>query len=154
MECHAYKNRRFSCQRTLGRFQENLSVTTVRTCQLWRSIRHNRMVPKPFLSCLMPLFFFCFFLLSCKYNSFFIMIKKLAKTMDKDPACCQRWTIEKRSNQAKILRTKNEKSKDYCKADHNNVYCFLRTIFRLGMPTEPSSGLQKLLKISYRWISH
>ena len=22
-------------------------------------------------------------------------------------------------------RMKNEKSKDYCKADHNNVYCFL-----------------------------
>ena len=65
------------------------------------------------------------------------MIKKLAKTMDKDPACCQRWITEKRSNQAKILRTKNEKSKDYCKADHNNVYCFLGTIFRLGMPTEP-----------------
>ena len=64
------------------------------------------------------------------------MIKKLAKTMDKDPACCQRWITEKRSNQAKILRTKNEKSKDYCKADHNNVCCFLEKYF--GWACKPS----------------
>ena len=26
---------------------------------------------------------------------------------------------------------KNEKSKDYCKADYNNVYCFFITIFSI-----------------------
>ena len=31
-------------------------------------------------------------------------------------------------------RTKNEKSKDYCKADQNNVYCSFITIFRLAIP--------------------
>ena len=30
--------------------------------------------------------------------------------------------------------TKNEKSKDYCKADQNNMYCFFITIFRLAIP--------------------
>ena len=29
---------------------------------------------------------------------------------------------------------KNEKSKDYCKADQNNVYCFFMIIFRLATP--------------------
>ena len=29
---------------------------------------------------------------------------------------------------------KNEKSKDYCKADQNNVYCFFIIIFRLAIP--------------------
>ena len=32
------------------------------------------------------------------------------------------------------LKTKTEKSKDYCKADHNNVYFFFITIFRLAIP--------------------
>ena len=34
----------------------------------------------------------------------------------------------------KIHLTKNEKSKDYCKADQSNVYCFVLTIFRLATP--------------------
>ena len=29
---------------------------------------------------------------------------------------------------------KREKSENYCKADHNIVYCFFITIFRLAMP--------------------
>ena len=32
------------------------------------------------------------------------------------------------------LTPKNENSKDYCKADHNSVYGFLITIFRLAIP--------------------
>ena len=31
-------------------------------------------------------------------------------------------------------RTKKEKSKDYCKTDQDNVYCFFITIFRLAIP--------------------
>ena len=31
-------------------------------------------------------------------------------------------------------KTKSEKPKDYCKADHNNVYFFLITIFRQAIP--------------------
>jgi len=31
-------------------------------------------------------------------------------------------------------RTKKEKSKDYYKADQDNVYCFFITIFRLAIP--------------------
>ena len=34
----------------------------------------------------------------------------------------------------KIHLTKNEKSRDYCKADQSNVYCFVLTIFRLATP--------------------
>ena len=33
-----------------------------------------------------------------------------------------------------VKKNKNEKSKEYCKADQNNVYCFLITIFRLAIP--------------------
>ena len=55
----------------------------------------------------------------------------VAKTVDKDPAGCQCWRKEIKS--AKILRTKNKKSKDYCTAD-NKMYCFLRTIFWLAIP--------------------
>ena len=54
-----------------------------------------------------------------------------------------------------VLRTKKEKSKEYCKADHNNVYCFFIIIFRLAVPaffrftdvTEFIIGIT----ISYRW---
>ena len=50
---------------------------------------------------------------------------------------------------------KNEKSKDYCKANHNNVYSFLITIFRMAIPvlsrftdvTEFMMGIT----ILYRW---
>ena len=41
---------------------------------------------------------------------------------------------EKRSNQPKYQEPTNEKSKDYCKDDQNNVYCFYITIFRLVIP--------------------
>ena len=30
---------------------------------------------------------------------------------------------------------KRKKSKDYFKANHNNVYCFFITMFRLAVPT-------------------
>ena len=33
-------------------------------------------------------------------------------------------SLEKRSNQLKYEEPNNEKSNDYCKADHNNVYAF------------------------------
>ena len=55
----------------------------------------------------------------------------VAKTVDEDPAGCQCWRKEIES--AKILRTKNRKSKDYCTAD-KKMYCFLRTIFWLAIP--------------------
>ena len=32
------------------------------------------------------------------------------------------------------LTPKNENSRDYCKADHKSVYCFLITVFRLAIP--------------------
>ena len=32
-----------------------------------------------------------------------------------------------------LLITNNEKSKDYCKTDQNNMYCFFITIFRLAI---------------------
>ena len=41
--------------------------------------------------------------------------------MDEDPAGCQRWISRKEIKSVKILRTKNEKFKDHCKADYNNV---------------------------------
>ena len=47
------------------------------------------------------------------------MIKNLtAKTVDEDSADCQGWISEKK----KKTGTKNEKSQDYCKADHNTVH--------------------------------
>ena len=33
-----------------------------------------------------------------------------------------------------MLRTKNEKFKDYCKADSEHMYCFSTTIFWLAIP--------------------
>ena len=60
-------------------------------------------------------------------------IKFTAKTLDEDPASYKRWISRKEIQSPKILRTKNEKSKDYCKADQNNVYCFFIAIFRLAI---------------------
>ena len=52
------------------------------------------------------------------YNNGF---KIIAKAVDEDLACYKRWISTDLISQ--ILRTKNKKSKDYCKADENNVYC-------------------------------
>ena len=65
-------------------------------------------------------------------------IKFTAKTVDEDPARYKRWISRKEIQSPKILRTKNEKSKDYCKAGQNNygqnnVYCFFIAIFRLAI---------------------
>ena len=57
-------------------------------------------------------------------------IKLTAKTVDEDPASYKRWISRKEIYTAKILRTKNEKCKDYCEGAQNNVYCF----FRLAIP--------------------
>ena len=62
-------------------------------------------------------------------------IKFTAKSVDEDPASYKRWISRKEIQSPKILRTKNEKSKDYCKADQNNVYCFFIAIFRLTIYT-------------------
>ena len=44
-------------------------------------------------------------------------------------------SLEKRSNQPKYnWRTKNEKSKDYCKADLKQRVLFFITVFRLAIP--------------------
>ena len=59
-------------------------------------------------------------------------IKFTAKTLDEDPASYKCWISRKEIQSPKILRTKNEKSKDYCKAGQNNVYCFFIAIFRLA----------------------
>ena len=42
------------------------------------------------------------------------------------------WISRKEIQSPKILRTKNEKSKDYCRAGQSNVYCFFIAIFRLA----------------------
>ena len=42
-------------------------------------------------------------------------------------------SLEKRSNQPKY-KDKNEKSKDYCKADLKERVLFFITIFRLAIP--------------------
>ena len=60
-------------------------------------------------------------------------IKFTAKTVDEDPASYKRWISRKEIQSPKILRTKNQKSKDYCKAGQNNVYCFFIAIFRLAI---------------------
>ena len=44
---------------------------------------------------------------------------------------------------------KNKKSKDYCKADPKNVYCFFITIFRLVIPAEMTYNTKKLEKKKY-----
>ena len=42
-------------------------------------------------------------------------------------------SLEKRSNQLKYYEPKHNKSRDYCKADHDNI-CFFITIFWLAIP--------------------
>ena len=61
-------------------------------------------------------------------------IKLTAKTVDEDPASCKRWISRKEIKSAKIKRTKNEKSKDYCKADLKQRVLFFIPIFRLAIP--------------------
>ena len=54
--------------------------------------------------------------------------------MDEDPASCKRWISRKEIKSAKIKRTKNEKSKDYFKADlKQRVLFFFIRIFRLAI---------------------
>ena len=43
---------------------------------------------------------------------------------------------------------KNDKSKDYCKADLNNEYCFFIIVFRLAIPA--SLGLQMLNNVNLK----
>ena len=61
-------------------------------------------------------------------------IKLTVKTVDEDPASCKRWISRKEIKSAKIYRTKNEKSKDYCKADLKQHVLFFITIFQLAIP--------------------
>ena len=53
-----------------------------------------------------------------------------------------------------LRETKNEKSKDYCKADQNNVYCFFIKIFRLAIPaffmSTDVTGFMRGITILYR----
>ena len=55
--------------------------------------------------------------------------KTTGKTVDEDPAGCQRWISIKEIKSAKILRTKTEKSKDYWKADNNVYWFFVKQYF-------------------------
>ena len=59
--------------------------------------------------------------------------------MDKDLASCHVEPPEKISNQSKYKEPlKNEKSKDYCKADSEKRVLFFQYF---GWPYQPSSGL-------------
>ena len=64
-------------------------------------------------------------------------------------------SLEKRSNQLKYYEPKNDKSRDYSKADHNNIYCFFITIFWLAIPAFFSftdvNELMIGITILYRW---
>ena len=51
--------------------------------------------------------------------------------MDEDPASLNVGSLEKRSNQPKYKETKNEKSKDYCKADlKQRVLFFINIVIK------------------------
>ena len=64
-----------------------------------------------------------------------VITKITARTVGEDPADCRRWILKKETNQLKYFKEqKHEKSKDHCKADHNNSYCFFITIFWLAIP--------------------
>ena len=59
---------------------------------------------------------------------YFLRIKLTAKTVDEDPDRCKRWISRKRYLISQNIK-KNEKSKDYCKADLKQRVLFFITIF-------------------------
>ena len=61
-------------------------------------------------------------------------IELATKTVDEDPASCKRWISRKEIKSAKMLITKDEKSKEYFKADLKQRVLFFLTIFRVAIP--------------------